>query len=151
MVLYKCDLQDPGAGFGLILYWLTQEGNSPQAWSTDICCVLLGLASRLRLEAKARAPTYTCVLGMLSNFCCFGRNLVLGANYDNFCSLWILTFFCFFRFLLSAVAANCIVAPFAPWGPLSDLEGLVGWDRGQPYVSCPKPPQQPLQSPVWPA
>ena len=58
MVLYKCDLQDPGAGFGLILYWLSQEGNSPQAWSTDICCVLLGLASRLSLEAKARAPTY---------------------------------------------------------------------------------------------
>ena len=31
-----------------------------------------------------------------------------------------------------------ILALFAPWGLLSSLEGVVGWDRGQPNVSLPQ-------------
>ena len=99
------------------------------------------LSQTLVLAARG----YTCVLGMLSNFCCFGRNLVLGANYDNFCSLWILTFFCFFRFLLECSGCQLHRGSICTLGPFERF-GRPGWLGSGPTI-C----QLPQASPTTPA
>lgn len=95
--------------------------------------------------------SYTCILGMLRNFCCFERNLVLGANYDNFCSLWFFTFSAFSDVYLNAVAASPHLGSICTLGPFEQF-GRRGW-LGSGPTKCqfaPSLTQQPLQSPFWP-
>ena len=105
---------------------------------------------KLSLEAFF-GKIYACILGMLRNFCCFERNLVLGANYDNFCSLWFFTFSAFSDVYLNAVAASPHLGSICTLGPFEQF-GRRGW-LGSGPTKCqfaPSLTQQPLQSPFWP-
>jgi hypothetical protein len=142
---------------GRFQQWLIMKdaGISTEFWSSPakwIYGVTWWISSLISSQFSSPYSSYFLPIPASSECCEISeRNLVLGANYDNFCSLWIFTFSAFSDVYLNAVAASPHFGSVCTLGPFEQF-GRRGW-LGSGPTKCqfaPSLTQQPLQSPFWP-